>query len=144
MEASWNVDPSPNKNNCIDPGQFASPLNLDERVGMSDEVEVLYRHLLRTHLLEVYQPSIDRMQKLLSELRLKQHAVKDSLTGAQSNMEWNNNLEDTLAKIESLPLYARKAAAVTKEMKALRARMDRAKLASQALLREVSTASVLE
>mmetsp|Transcript_9715 Transcript_9715/g.16661 ORF Transcript_9715/g.16661 Transcript_9715/m.16661 type:complete len:145 (+) Transcript_9715:88-522(+) len=144
MDASGTVDPSLNKNNYIGPGQFSSPLNLDERVGMSDEVEVLYRHLLRTHLLEVYQPSVDRMRKLLSELRLKQNSVKDSLTGAQSNMEWNNNLEDTLAKIESLPLYARKAAAVTKEMNALRARMDRAKLESHALLREVSTKSLLE
>eukprot|EP00240_Pyramimonas_obovata_P007699 CAMPEP_0118925228 /NCGR_PEP_ID=MMETSP1169-20130426/3153_1 /TAXON_ID=36882 /ORGANISM="Pyramimonas obovata, Strain CCMP722" /LENGTH=151 /DNA_ID=CAMNT_0006866469 /DNA_START=67 /DNA_END=522 /DNA_ORIENTATION=- len=137
-----NIQPGQVDLSRSDSGQYNSPLKetlrLDTRVGISADVEVLYRHLLRTHLLEVYQPSVDRMQRLLSELRTNQNTVKGSLTSAQSDMQWNKNLEDALEKIQDVSFYTKKADAVTREMKSLRARMDRAMLRSQALLRESS------
>ena len=131
-----------------DSGQYCSPLKetlrLDTRMGISADVEVLYRHLLRTHLMEVYQPSVDRMQKLLSELRSNQNVVKDSLTSAQSDMRWNKQLEETMGKIQNISHYTKKADAVAREMKALRTRMDRAMQRSQALLRDSNKLGVAE
>jgi len=91
----------------------------------------------RDALMDLYKPALERMQRVLTEIRSSQESVMDAMEDSQDNMIWTQQLESVMQKVSALPAYAARAQKVSWEMKALRLRMDRAKQRAQALQMQV-------
>ncbi|KAK3246864.1 hypothetical protein CYMTET_42905 [Cymbomonas tetramitiformis] len=77
-------------------------------------------------LLGVCNPSLERMQKILLELREGQEKVQTSMKERKEDIEWFNKLDNVRTQLEKLPTYIARAQGIGKEMRSLRSRMDRA------------------